>query len=338
MKQTFQINPGDTSVTVETLAVFSGGTPPPPPPPTNHAPIVNAGADQTIVLPINSVDLKGTATDPDTGGTIAAFLWERLSGSGNIEAPNSQNTKITKLAAGTSVFQLTAIDNLGASGKDQVAVKVAAVTPPPPPPPTEGYTETFRTGFDSMSDILYGGNGQYGNGKISNTIFKSGSGSFASIPANVSSGIRSEVQYGGSQQNNEEGYVEYDVYYEYICQDNCHSLQWHPETGGGSASPGLWHINGKFNVVNWKGGGNSEHNTGVTIPKGKWIHIRCEYKFGSNGYFRIFFDGALNSGGSWTGQVGDNSGHYLKVGFNGWGGDAAQSRIYYDNLSIGKKV
>lgn len=336
MKQTFPINPGDTSVTVETLTVITGSATPPPPP-TNKIPVVKAGTDQAIVLPANSVTLTGSATDPDTGGTISAYLWERLSGSGDISSPNSQNTKITSLKAGVSVFQLTAIDNLGASGKDQVAINVSTVTPPPPPP-TPGYTETFRTGFDTMADILYGGNGQYGNGKISNTIFKTGPGSFASIPANVSSGIRSEVQYGGSQQNNEEGYCEWDVYYETITQDNCHSFQFHPDTSGGSASPGLWHINGKFNWVNWKNGGNTEHGTGITIQKNKWYHLRIEYKFGSNGYFRFFIDGVLNSGGSWTGQVGDNSGHYVKIGYNGFNSDSMQSRIFYDNFSVGKKI
>lgn len=331
MKQLFQIPAGSTTVEIETLdPKFSGTTPPPPP--TNKIPVVKAGVDQAIVLPANSVNLTGSATDPDTGGTISAYLWEKRSGSGEIESPNSQNTKITGLQAGSSVFRLSAIDNTGASGFDDVIINVSATTPPPPP---AGYVETYRNGFDKMSDLT-DNNGQYGNGKISTSVTKNSPGSFYSIPANVSSGIRSEWQSSGSSQNPTEGAIEYDVNYEVIVGSNGHSLQWHPSTSGGGGSPRLEHEGGKINILNWINGGNQSHPTGYTIPKNVWLHVRCEFKFGSSGYFRLFIDGKLI--GSWNGQVGDNSGHYLKLGWNSWGSDGINSRIYYDNLVIYRKV
>jgi hypothetical protein len=302
------------------------------PPPVNQSPSVNAGANQTITLPVSSVTLNGSATDAD--GTISSYQWTKLSGSGgSITSPNTAVTSVTGLTEGTYNFQLTATDNGGATASKTVVITVISTTPPPPPP--TGYTLTFQTGYDTDADMKYGGNGQYGNGTISTTTYKTAPGSFYSRPANVSSGIRSEVQYGGSEQNNSEGAVEYDVMYEVVVPNNGHSFQWHPNTGGGSASPGLWHIGGKFVMVNWKDGGNQEHATGITIATNKWYHIRMEYKFASNGYFRLYIDGALAVG--WTGQVGDGSGQYLKVGYNGWDGSSTSSRIYYDNLKIYKK-
>lgn len=93
----------------------------------NQPPVVSAGADQTITLPVSSVSLTGSATDKD--GSIAKVLWERVSGSGIIDSPNTTGTQITGLTAGTSVFKLTATDNAGASVSDTVAVIVNPADP-----------------------------------------------------------------------------------------------------------------------------------------------------------------------------------------------------------------
>src|SRR6187402_2635335 len=43
----------------------------------NHAPVARAGADQTISLPINSVNLDGSAsTDPENN--ITTYLWTKF--------------------------------------------------------------------------------------------------------------------------------------------------------------------------------------------------------------------------------------------------------------------
>jgi len=47
--------------------------PPPPPPPANTAPTVQAGDDQTIRLPTNSVELAGSATDAENN--TLTYAW-----------------------------------------------------------------------------------------------------------------------------------------------------------------------------------------------------------------------------------------------------------------------
>jgi hypothetical protein len=63
--------------------------------------------------------------------------------------------------------------------------------------------------------------------------------------------------------------------------------------------------------------------------------MRIEFKFGSSGYFRHYIDGQLVA--SWTGQVGDGSGQYLKVGVNMWSQSGSNSVVYYDNLNVWRK-
>ncbi|MBC7947767.1 MAG: PKD domain-containing protein [Chitinophagaceae bacterium] len=101
--------------------------------PPNQNPIVNAGADQSITLPNNSVTLTGNASDPD--GAIASYAWTKVSGSGGtISSPSTATTEITGLTAGTYVFSLTVTDNHGATSSDNVTVTVNNSTPSNTPP------------------------------------------------------------------------------------------------------------------------------------------------------------------------------------------------------------
>jgi hypothetical protein len=204
-------------------------------------------------------------------------------------------------------------------------------TPPvvvQPVPDITGYKLVYQNNFDKLSDLTTN-NGQYGNGTVVN-------GTFYSRPANVSSGTRSELQISSSVTPTE-GAAQWDAKYEVIVRNNGHSWQIHPETSGGSASPGLWHIGGKFVLMNWtKDRGNIEYPTGVTIPLNTWNTYRIEWKYGTNGYLKFYMDGKLIM--SKTGRVNDGSGGYLKFGWNGWGSDAAQSRIYIDNIRVYEKV
>ena len=65
----------------------------------NKAPVANAGADKTIILPTNSTTLTGTATDSD--GTILSYAWLKVSGpsNGTIASPTSASTTINSLVA-----------------------------------------------------------------------------------------------------------------------------------------------------------------------------------------------------------------------------------------------
>src|SRR4029079_6643425 len=94
----------------------------------NQAPTVNAGADQTITLPANSVPLTGSGTDAD--GTIASYAWTKISGgAATITSPSSASTTVTGLAQGSYTFRLTVTDNGGATATDDVVVNVNASVP-----------------------------------------------------------------------------------------------------------------------------------------------------------------------------------------------------------------
>jgi hypothetical protein len=319
-------NAGATGNKTITITVNSVVTPP-----TNQIPVVNAGSSQTITLPVSSINLSGSATDPD--GTIVSYLWTKTSGTGgNISNPGSTSTSVTGLTAGSYIFNLRATDNAGATGNKTVSITVNPAVVVPPPGGTYG-TLIFSTGYDKLSDIV-NGSGQQGNGGLSTSVYKVGPGSFKSVPANVSSGIRSEVQYDESQTPIE-GVIEYDVLYEVVAQNYCHSLQFHPNSYDGSSVLGMWHSGGKFDVTRWYGG-NNYHQQGTlqTIQTNRWYNMRVEYKFNNTtGYYRWYIDNVLYY--SYAGQVGDGSGQYLKVGVNMWADQP--SVVYYDNLKIWRK-
>ncbi|RYY51201.1 MAG: tandem-95 repeat protein [Chitinophagaceae bacterium] len=93
-------------------------------PRVNTAPTANAGSDISITLPANTVNLTGTATDSD--GTIASYAWTKIAGpaAGVISNNTAANAVASSLTAGIYLFQLTVLDNDGASGKDTVKVTV----------------------------------------------------------------------------------------------------------------------------------------------------------------------------------------------------------------------
>jgi hypothetical protein len=89
-----------------------------------HTPVVNAGADQTIKLPVDSAILSGSATVAD--GKIAAYLWSEVSGPNTplIKTAGAATTTVKNLIAGTYIFQLMALDSSGETGVDMVTVTV----------------------------------------------------------------------------------------------------------------------------------------------------------------------------------------------------------------------
>ena len=101
----------------DTVKVTVNGT-------TNLLPIANAGPNQTITLPTNSVILNRSASsDPD--GSIASYKWVKLSsGMGTISNTAVASPTINKLVAGQYTFELTVTDNKGATAKSQTKVTV----------------------------------------------------------------------------------------------------------------------------------------------------------------------------------------------------------------------
>jgi hypothetical protein len=102
----------------------------------NRSPIANAGPDQVITLPTDSVSLDGRqSSDPD--GTISSYLWTKISGpaSFTIIKPADSITGVKALVAGAYQFELKVTDNGGLSAKDTVHVIVNDPTQPNNHPP-----------------------------------------------------------------------------------------------------------------------------------------------------------------------------------------------------------
>ncbi len=98
-----------------------------------NAPTANAGSNQTITLPADSVFLDGSQS---TGATT--YLWTQFSGPSTftIKTPNKDTTSVTGLVQGVYVFQLSIN---GGSSTSQVTI---TVNPVPPPVADAGPTQT----------------------------------------------------------------------------------------------------------------------------------------------------------------------------------------------------
>lgn len=108
-------NAGATGVDTLTLTVN---------PAPNQPPVANAGADQTIALPLNSVQLSGSGNDAD--GSVVSYQWTMISGpvSFTIASASQAQTLISGLIQGSYLFELMVVDNNGATARDTVSVKV----------------------------------------------------------------------------------------------------------------------------------------------------------------------------------------------------------------------
>ena len=92
----------------------------------NQAPVVNAGLDQTIALPINQVSLAGTATDDGLPSAVLTTTWSKVSGPGTVTFGNPAllGTSATFSLQGTYVLQLAASDG-SLSSTDTLSVTVS---------------------------------------------------------------------------------------------------------------------------------------------------------------------------------------------------------------------
>jgi hypothetical protein len=86
----------------------------------------NAGPDQMIILPTNSVTLSGSGDV--RGAVITTYSWKQISGpsTGDIVSPGSAVTQLNNLISGNYQLELTVTDNLGGNSSDTVAIIVAA--------------------------------------------------------------------------------------------------------------------------------------------------------------------------------------------------------------------
>ena len=120
----------------------------------NQPPVANAGPDQNITLPINTVTLSGSGTDPD--GSIASYQWTKIAGpSCTIVSPSQAQTNVNNLLQGVYQFQLTVTDNLGATGRDTVVITVNTL-PNQQPVADAGPDQTITLPTDTVTLIGMG--------------------------------------------------------------------------------------------------------------------------------------------------------------------------------------
>ncbi len=104
-----------------------------PSPPVNRPPIVDAGGDQSITLPTNTVSLNGTATDDGLPqGSVLQLNWSVVSGPGAVtfSDPTKAISTATFTTAGQYVLKLTASDGQ-LSASDTLIVTVVPDNQPP---------------------------------------------------------------------------------------------------------------------------------------------------------------------------------------------------------------
>jgi predicted esterase len=149
--------------------------------PVTQAPVVNAGSDLTITLPVNYVHLWGNATDQD--GWITSAQWTQVYGpsTASITYPAVVNTSVTGLVSGTYIFQLNATDNAGNTSGDQVVVNVNAAAGSSAPSTGSGTTTKY------INVNVYGGINPYNNSAWNNWNVVTATGTNASV--NISSGF-----------------------------------------------------------------------------------------------------------------------------------------------------
>ncbi len=125
----------------------------------NCVPVVNAGPDQTITLPTNSVSVSATATDAD--GYIYTRTWNKsastpAAASFTIASPGSNATTISNLQAGNYTFRFTAYDDQLNFVSDEMNVTVN-------PAPVTTYIATPSAGSGGTMNPSSGVNVNAGN-------------------------------------------------------------------------------------------------------------------------------------------------------------------------------
>lgn len=144
-------------------------------------PTVNAGVNQTIQLPTNSVTV--TATAVASSGSITGYSWVKVSGgAATITSATSASTTITGLVAGTYLFSVTATQTNGLTATDTMQVIVS----PANALPATGI-KYFQASFWKTQKQVVGG---WTSTITDNTLYfqfqkKSRNGSWGNVGANI---------------------------------------------------------------------------------------------------------------------------------------------------------
>ncbi|HVV05734.1 MAG TPA: PKD domain-containing protein, partial [Puia sp.] len=130
-----------------------------------YPPIANAGKDTSIVLPVNSITLSGSAST-DRQGTALTYLWTKVGGPAQYSLPNptAANPVVSGLIAGVYKFQLTVTNTAGLSASS--TVKIFVVNPNGVVPPKAVAGNDTAILLPQTSLLLNAGNSTAPNGAI----------------------------------------------------------------------------------------------------------------------------------------------------------------------------
>jgi lysophospholipase L1-like esterase/dienelactone hydrolase len=125
----------------------------------NHAPIANAGNDQTITYPDTDVNLS-SAGSSDPENTALTYSWSKVSGPSQFNFNNTAaaNPVVSNLLAGIYNFQLQVTDANGLSDLDTVKVTVVNPNPNQLPVADAGNHATI---YLPQNSVALGGNGSF---------------------------------------------------------------------------------------------------------------------------------------------------------------------------------
>src|SRR4030095_212916 len=95
----------------------------------NRPPVANAGADQTITLPTNTVNFDGIGST-DADNNIINYAWTKILGPSSFSFVNANavQTQVANLVQGVYQFELKVTDGGGLFAKDTVQLTVNAAT------------------------------------------------------------------------------------------------------------------------------------------------------------------------------------------------------------------
>jgi hypothetical protein len=318
----------DVTVTVNSVTV-----------PTNQIPVVNAGAAQTITLPVSSVILSGTATDAD--GTIATYLWTKTSGTGAvIVSPATGTTAVTGLTAGAYVFNLKVTDNTGATANSNVNITVNNGT--------TGIRSNLilDAGFEGTNPFT--GFTQLSTGTTysitgSSTLAREGAKSFRAEVRSSDPSSNGEFRAGilPSVSSGNEVWYGYSTYFENWAANGGgeNVIEWQPSGSAASSTLSLWTGDGKFTIVRNPSAqsGKNAYQSGTlkTITPNKWYDFVWHIKWsgGSDGLIELWIDGTLYY--RYKGATSTTGIPEFRYGINKWAFTTSGRVLYYDNLRIG---
>lgn len=118
---------------------------------SNAAPVVNAGANQTIRLPTTTAQLAGSATDDGLPSNTLTYAWSQTGGTAGVTFDNAASASAVATFPGEGAYTLTlTVSDGAAQGAGTVIVTVAAASALIYPGPDDDSTDPLH-GWSQIS-------------------------------------------------------------------------------------------------------------------------------------------------------------------------------------------